>query len=58
MDLLVAKMGNEDHLRGLYREERIALYVNPGTGQWAGFPLRLGVPAEVSELILRTPKAK
>lgn len=57
MDLLVAKMGNEDHLRGLYREERIALYVNPGTGQWAGFPLRLGVPAEVSELILRTPKA-
>ena len=58
MDLLVAKMGNEDHLRGLYREGRIALYVNPGTGQWAGFPLRLGVPAEVSELILRTPKAK
>ena len=58
MDLLVAKMGNEDHLRGLYREKRIALYVNPGTGQWAGFPLRLGVPAEVSELILRTPKAK
>ena len=58
MDLLVAKMGNEDHLRGLYREERIALYVNPGTGQWAGFPLRLGVSAEVSELILRTPKAK
>ena len=58
MDLLVAKMGNEDHLRGLYREEGIALYVNPGTGQWAGFPLRLGVPAEVSELILRTPKAK
>lgn len=56
MDLLVAKMGNEGHLRGLYREGGIALYVSPGTGQWAGFPLRLGVPAEVSELILRVPR--
>lgn len=56
MDLLVAKMGNENHLRGLYREGKLALYVSPGTGQWAGFPLRLGVPAEVSELILRVPK--
>ena len=57
MDLVVAKMGNENHLRGLYREGKIALHVSPGTGQWAGFPLRLGVPAEVSELILRAPKA-
>lgn len=56
MDLVVAKMGNENHLRGLYREGKIALHVSPGTGQWAGFPLRLGVPAEVSELILRVPR--
>lgn len=55
MDLVVAKMGNEDHLRGLYREGKIALHVSPGTGQWAGFPLRLGVPAEISELVLRAP---
>ena len=56
MDLVVAKMGNENHLRGLYREGEIALHVSPGTGQWAGFPLRLGVPAEISELILRVPR--
>lgn len=55
MDLVVAKMGNENHLRGLYREGKLVLHVSPGTGQWAGFPLRLGVPAEVSELILRVP---
>ncbi|MGN0852919.1 MAG: metallophosphoesterase [Kiritimatiellia bacterium] len=56
MDLLVAEMGNEGHLRGLYREGKIALHVSPGTGQWTGFPIRLGVPAEISELILRTPE--
>lgn len=51
-DLLVKSM-NEDHVRGLYREGNLALYVNSGTGQWAGFPLRLGVPAEIAVLRLR-----
>lgn len=52
MDVLVAR-ANEGHVRGLYREGKLALYVSPGTGQWAGFPLRLGVPAEIAELVLR-----
>ena len=51
-DLLVKAM-NDDHVRGLYRDGRLALYVNSGTGQWAGFPLRLGVPAEIAVLRLR-----
>lgn len=51
-DRLVKGM-NEDHVRGLYREGKLALYVNSGTGQWAGFPLRLGVPAEIAVLRLR-----
>ena len=51
-DLLVKSM-NEGHVRGLYREGNLALYVNSGTGQWAGFPLRLGVPAEIAVLRLR-----
>lgn len=55
LDLLVARMGNHGFVRGLYRVGRLALYVSPGTGQWAGFPLRLGVPAEITEIVLRTP---
>jgi predicted MPP superfamily phosphohydrolase len=51
-DLLVKRM-NEGLVRGLYRMGRLALYVNSGTGQWAGFPLRLGVPAEIAVLRLR-----
>lgn len=36
---------------GLYREGRSHVYVNGGTGHW--WPLRIGVPAEVTELTLR-----
>ncbi len=53
LDLLVARMGNHGFVRGLYPVGRMALYVSPGTGQWAGFPLRLGVPAEITEIVLR-----
>ena len=58
LDLLVARMGNEGLVRGLYRLGDMALYVSPGTGQWAGFPLRLGVPAEITEIVLRSPSAR
>ncbi len=43
--------------RGLYTlgpKGRLALYVSPGTGHW-GPPSRLGVPAEITLLTLRTP---
>lgn len=53
LDVLVARMGNNGFVRGLYRMGRRALYVSSGTGQWAGFPLRLGVPAEITEIVLR-----
>ena len=58
LDLLVARMGNEGLVRGLYRLGDMAVYVSPGTGQWAGFPLRLGVPAEITEIVLRSPSAR
>ena len=35
---------------------RMRLYVNRGAGLWSGFPLRLGVPAEITRIILRAPK--
>lgn len=52
MDLVVAKM-NENHVRGFYREHGLTLFVSPGTGQWAGFPARIGVPSEITLLTLR-----
>ena len=53
LDRFVAR-ANEGHVRGIYREHGLTLYVNSGTGQWAGFPARLGVPPEITLLTLRT----
>ena len=52
LDRLVAR-ANEGHVRGLYREHGLQLYVNAGTGQWAGFPTRIGVPPEITHITLR-----
>jgi len=37
----------------MYEEGRMKLYVSPGTGQWAGFPLRLFNPSEITLFTLR-----
>ncbi len=42
---------------GLYREGRAQLYVSRGTGFW-GPPMRLGAPAEITEIRLRAPAAR
>lgn len=52
----LASMLNDWHVRGLYREDGVALYVTSGAGQWIGFPVRLGVPAEIALLTLRAPR--
>ena len=50
---LVAR-SNEGRTRGLYQfAPGRFLYLSPGTGQWAGFPLRLFNPAEITEIVLR-----
>ena len=50
---LVARY-NEGHVRGLYEFAKGRyLHVSPGTGQWAGFPLRLFNPTEITEITLR-----
>lgn len=50
---LVAR-ANEGHVRGLYEfAQGRYLYNSPGTGQWAGFPIRLFNPAEITEITLR-----
>lgn len=40
---------------GLYEVDGRKLYVSPGTGIWSGFSCRLGVPAEITHIILRSP---
>lgn len=44
---------NDGHSRGVYREGSLTLHVSPGTGQWAGFPLRIFNPPEITVLTLR-----
>jgi predicted MPP superfamily phosphohydrolase len=56
MDYFVAK-ANENHVRGIYREHGLTLYVNSGTGQWAGFPTRLGIMPEISLLTLTAKRS-
>ena len=36
---------NDGFVRGLYDVDAMRLFVGPGVGLWAGFPVRLGVPA-------------
>ena len=43
-------------VNGLYERGGRTFYVSPGTGLWAGFSCRLGVPAEITRIILRSQK--
>lgn len=53
LSLLVA-LGNEGRTRGLYEfGNGRKLHLSPGTGQWAGFPVRIFIPTEITELTLR-----
>ena len=47
---------NDGFLAGTYHAGRTLLYVSPGSGLWTGFPLRLFVPSEITEITLRSGK--
>ena len=47
----------QPYIRGLHRVGTTQLYVSCGTGFW-GPPMRLGAPAEVTEIILRAKPQK
>lgn len=38
---------------GRYEVNRTQMYVSPGTGLWAGFSCRLGVPSEITRIVLK-----
>lgn len=44
---------NNNFVAGEYRLGSMQLYVSHGAGVWIGFPLRLGVPSEVTRIVLR-----
>ncbi len=46
---------NSGWVNGLYRTGKGQLYVSPGTGLWSGFSCRVGVPSEITRIILRRP---
>jgi hypothetical protein len=53
LDRLVAH-ANNGFVSGRYAVGGMTLYVNNGTALWPGFALRLGVPSELTRIILRT----
>jgi predicted MPP superfamily phosphohydrolase len=50
---LVAGYANQGFISGNYDVGKMKLYVSNGTALWNGFPIRLGVPAEITEIVLR-----
>ncbi len=49
---------NGNLVEGLFDRDGMQVYVSPGTGMWSGFSCRLGVPAEITRIILRARTEK
>ena len=54
---LVAGPANDGYVSRAYSVGDMQLYVSNGTGLWMGFPIRLGVPSEITEFTLRRAAA-
>ena len=54
-DRLVA-LFNGGFVSGAYQVGKLKLYVSCGTALWKGFPVRLGVPSEITVITLRRAK--
>lgn len=52
MKILMASF-NGGFVGGLYDVDGMKLYVSPGAGLWSGFSCRVGVPSEISRIVLR-----
>ncbi len=48
----IARYANDGFISGMYQVGSMILYVSNGTALWNGFPIRLGVPPEITELTL------
>lgn len=54
---LVAGYANQGFISGGYDVGKMKLYVSNGTALWNGFPIRLGVSPEITEIVLRARRA-
>ncbi|MGO4401244.1 metallophosphoesterase [Achromobacter sp. PAB15] len=52
---LLTQLANEGYVSGEYQVDGMRLYVSNGTGLWPGFPVRLGRPSEITQIVLRSP---
>ena len=52
----LVKLANKGFVSGLYQVGNMTLYVSNGAGLWNGFLFRLGVPSEITEIVLRADK--
>lgn len=52
---IVSQYVNNGFISGLYAVDGMRLYVGNGAGLWNGFPIRLGCPSEITEIVLRKP---
>jgi len=50
----IARYANDGFISGMYQVGSMTLYVSNGTALWNGFPIRLGVPPEITELTLHS----
>ena len=50
---IISQYANKGFISGLYDVNGMALYVSNGAGLWNGFPVRLGCPPEITEILLR-----
>jgi predicted MPP superfamily phosphohydrolase len=53
MDQWLVAPANNGFVRGEYQVDGMRLFVSAGAGLWAGFAVRLGVPAGIDLLVLR-----
>lgn len=52
---LLTQLANEGYVSGQYEVDGMQMYVSNGTGLWPGFPIRLGRPSEITQIVLRSP---
>ena len=43
---------NRGYVSGLYQVDNMQLYVSNGSGIWSGFPIRIGIPSEITLITL------
>lgn len=51
---ILTQLANHGYIMGLYKVDKMYLYLNRGAGLWGGLPVRIGVESEIAEITLRS----